>query len=1177
MTGIKLKPGLKELTDEEIAFLIKAVPDEKAIYLCDASMTLKPIFYSEGIPALSGYTKEGYAELMKKGDASSIIYRGDLPYVQENFASLLKDKNSIQVTYRIVRQDSSCTWVKACAVLEGTYRGELVVLVDFFNNTAEFSGPEEILQRSQTKVYVFDRKTKEMLYANGEAVEYPAGKQFLGKKCYEFLKGRTSPCENCILERMQKDPKIIEEVTSKNSAYLISTEKITWFGRDAIARYAEDVSYMHDEQLRTEAEKKSFESIINGLPVGIGVFKKTGDQINLITTNLAFSKLFHVPFVGGFSLPLAELMYYVPKEKVPLVKEALEKTFKEGQAELGVEFFTQGPNPRWFYCRGHADNPSSTGSQICYVTFSDYTLLKTTELELQASRERYKVATDNAHLVFWEFDIKNRRLLSPEKSLTKNGLLSDVLENVPDSILPGVDEEDRPVLKKMYDELYAGKPSASCTVGFTNDLGEHHYEYVFCQMVFDEKGKAYWGHGVTQFVDEEKKNELHYKKVLHDMLQLNEDSLVFFRVDLTSDQILENVDSNVPEINHQKVSTFSDFLNLLGQIIDDKKTNEEFQAFFNRERLISQFKEGKFSLKYEYSRRFEDGKVRFITAYFNMIENPYNHDVEATFNSVDTTSKAIKGMIEEKLTSKEFDAFTVVDTKSGQVSLRIEQASHDDAVPYISSIYDENAAYLRDNFVCEKDRADFTKQFVLSTAEEALKTSDSYTFSFFQMVKGEQRRKEIKYYYLGKKHNFILACKRDITLSYVREQEQIQKLNEAVKKAEEASKAKSDFLSRMSHDIRTPMNGIIGMTYIAKENKNPPSTDDCLEKISTSSKFLLGLVNDILDMAKVESGSIELHPAPYDPKVFVDYLNSVIKPLCDQKNIKFELKTKRIVTDRFPLMDQLRINQVFFNLLSNAVKFTPEGGRITYELDEYLVKDNLIHLKTIVSDTGIGMSEEFIQKHLFKPFSQEERKEYRQKAESGTGLGLAIVKSMLDLMNCTIQVNSELGKGTSYTITGEFKTVLASDFEKSEAKQKTEAEDKAFLKNKKILVCEDHPLNQEIIRYILEEAGAIVTLAEDGQEGLDIIKKNPPFFFDAVLMDIRMPVMDGLEATRHIRNLERPDAKSLPIVALTANAYDEEKEESKTAGMNAHLAKPIEPELLYETLNNLLFKKEEGK
>lgn len=1175
----QFKPGLKELTDDEIAFLIKAVPDEKAIYLCDSSMRMEAIYYSDGLAGLSGYSKEDYDELMKKGDASAIIYQNDLPNVKEAFSKLLDGKDQIQTIYRIIRQDNTCSWVKANAVLEGTYKGKIVLLVVFFNDTGNFNGPEEVIEHSQTKVYIFDRHNKEMLYANGEAIEHSNGKQYLGKKCYEFLKGRETACENCVAERLGLDCTEIGEIFTdvRGRSFLFSTEKISWFGKEAIARYAEDISYLRKEQLKTEAEKKSFESIINGLPVGIAVFKKSDSHIDLITTNHAFSNFFQLPFVGGISLPLDKLLKYVPEDKVSLVKSGLEKAFIEGQAEISMEVFVNRPNHRWVYCRGRADKSSSSNHQICYVAFSDYTLLKTTELELQASRERYKVAVDNAHLVFWEFDMKNRRIISPEKSLTKNGLSSDVVDNVPEVFLPATDEEDRPALKKMFDELYDGKPFASATVGFTNDRGEHHYEYAFCQTVYDEHGQPYWGHGVTQFVDEEKKSELHYKKVLHDMLQLNEDSLVFFRADLTSDQILEAIESNVKAISDCKADSFSAFLQVMSSIIDDEETNKDFQAFFAREHLIAQFKEGKTSLKYDFSRRFEDQKLHFVTASINMIENPYNHNVEATFNSVDSTSKVIKEMIEEKLTGKEFDAFTVVETKSGKLTLRIERASHDDAVPYIAPIYDDNADYLMQNFVYEKDRKDFKKSFVLSTAIKALESADSYSFSFYQVVRKELRRKETKYYYLDKKHDFILVCKRDISVSYAREQEQIKKLNEAVEKAEEASKAKSDFLSRMSHDIRTPMNGIIGMTYIAKENKNPPKTDECLDKISTSSKFLLGLVNDILDMAKVESGSIELHPTPYNPDLFFSYLNSLIKPLCDQKNIRFVLTTKNVVIDRYPLMDQLRINQVFFNLLSNAVKYTPEGGTISYELDEYMTEDNRLHMRAVVSDTGIGMSKEFIDKHLFKPFSQEDRREYRPKAEGGTGLGLAIVKSMLDLMNCTIEVSSELNKGTSYTISGVFDTVLASDYAKSEAQKKTKEDYKDLLKGKRILVCEDHPLNQEIIRYILEEAGMIVSLADDGQTGLKMIKESGHFFYDAVLMDIRMPVMDGLEATKEIRELDREDTKTLPIIALTANAYEEEKEESKAAGMNAHLAKPIEPNLLYQTLGSLLFKKEVKK
>jgi len=401
-------------------------------------------------------------------------------------------------------------------------------------------------------------------------------------------------------------------------------------------------------------------------------------------------------------------------------------------------------------------------------------------------------------------------------------------------------------------------------------------------------------------------------------------------------------------------------------------------------------------------------------------------------------------------------------------------------------------------------------------------------------------------------------------------EQQLEAEKELRLQADAANQAKSEFLSRMSHDIRTPLNGIIGMTYLAQEEKQSPSTADCLKKIDSSSKFLLGLVNDILDMSKAESGKIELHPEPYGSDAFFEYLNAVIMPLCQDKHIV--IKTQFEPTHGYyPLVDPLRVNQVFFNLLSNAVKFTPEGGSVTLFLKTSLSQDGK-HLDFVseVSDTGIGMSEKF-QKVLFQPFTQEGRVD--NSATRGSGLGLAIVKKMLDLMGCTIQVHSTMGKGTTFHLEGSFPAVPAALVERKKIEKQETVQDLSILEGKHVLLCEDHPLNQQIAKRLLEEKKMVVTIAEEGRMGLSLYQDSLPNFYDVILMDIRMPVMDGYEATKAIRSLSRKDAHEVPIIAMTADAFQEDVSKCFAVGMNGHLAKPIDPKILYETLANTLREK----
>ena len=377
----------------------------------------------------------------------------------------------------------------------------------------------------------------------------------------------------------------------------------------------------------------------------------------------------------------------------------------------------------------------------------------------------------------------------------------------------------------------------------------------------------------------------------------------------------------------------------------------------------------------------------------------------------------------------------------------------------------------------------------------------------------------------------------------------------ATQRANEASKVKSDFLSTMSHDIRTPMNAIINLTQLAQQEKDFSTVQAYLEKISVSGNFLLGLINDILDMSKIESGELTLNKERYSKKEFLTTIGTVINPLMDAKHLHFHVALES--GGYIILADKVRFNQIFFNLLSNAAKFTPEGGDVWFESSCHKQANGQLEMKYIVRDNGIGISEEFMQ-HLFEPFAQEHSK-LTDKTQ-GTGLGLAIVKRLVAAMNGTITAKSKLGEGTEFTI------VLHADIVEEEEESDTPQESQTDLSGMRILLVEDNETNIYVAQIILESMGCVVTIAKNGQEAVDTFAASKPSSFDAVLMDVRMPVMDGLAATKAIRALERPDAKTTPIIAMTAEAFDEERKRTLDAGMNAHLSKPIDAKQLHDAL-----------
>ena len=398
-------------------------------------------------------------------------------------------------------------------------------------------------------------------------------------------------------------------------------------------------------------------------------------------------------------------------------------------------------------------------------------------------------------------------------------------------------------------------------------------------------------------------------------------------------------------------------------------------------------------------------------------------------------------------------------------------------------------------------------------------------------------------------------------LKAVRKKEEVyqEKLLAAKKDAEQANQAKTDFLLRMSHDIRTPLNGIIGMLDVAERcRENIDKRDECQKKVRESAELLLELINEVLDMNKLESGKIVLEHVPFDMKAISRTVYTLVSRQAESRNI--EIIEEDCYLPHYRLIGSpLYYKRIMMNILSNAIKYNKAKGKIYIICREVEVNDNQVVIEFKCRDTGLGMSQEFV-KHVFEPFTQEDeatRSEY-----GGTGLGMSITKKLVDKMGGTITAESKKDKGSTFDVKIPFEIDSSEEITDSTGDWTTANS----IRGLKVLLAEDNSLNMEIAKFLLEEEGVSVVEAKNGKEAVEKFADSGVFEIDAILMDIMMPVMNGYEATGQIREMDRPDAKEVPVIAMTANAFTDDRIASKKAGMNEHLAKPLDTKLLMKTI-----------
>lgn len=584
------------------------------------------------------------------------------------------------------------------------------------------------------------------------------------------------------------------------------------------------------------------------------------------------------------------------------------------------------------------------------------------------------------------------------------------------------------------------------------------------------------------------------------------------------------------------------------------------------DQLLECYTKGQDRVSERYVAELKNGRHVWIRTEVSMVERPDTSEIIAFAYSRNVTKEKMLTHILEKIMSFEYDEIYTIDAMNGYISAVAKgHFALDNQLK--EGEYQQELKALMVRAGSEAEKRDIECKLNLEHICRKLEEKQSYEKEFSLISKnGDMRLKQLRFLYLNKQIGAILFTIKDIDDVVREEKEKQEKLEIALQMAEEANVTKTSFLASMSHEIRTPMNAIIGLNEIIREEAaNEKQVIDCTEKLDSASKYLLGLLNDILDMSRIESGNVILQHTKFNAAQFWENVNILARAQAKPAGINyvFEMKNTRC---KDLVGDATRLQQILVNLINNAVKFTPTGGTVKVEVEENEIVAGRGKYTIKVSDTGIGISPEFLP-NVFQAFTQEH--DGNTSIYGGSGLGLSIAKNYAHLMDGDITVESNIGQGTTFTV--EVWLGMLQDEEDTSNIGKMPDKAELSFEGKKMLLVEDHPLNTMVATRLLEKKKSIVVHAENGQIAVDLFNNSELGEYDAILMDIRMPVMDGIEATKVIRALNRADAKTVPIIAMTANAYDEDRQKTKAAGMNEHLAKPIDPQLLYETLDKYIF------
>lgn len=1151
---------------EELAHVINSIPGGIAAYDFNDMQNPRRLFCSDGVAKLFGCSDA--ADLQHyAANPWSMVFKEDYQRVYDAFQHMFISSDTLDLSYRITRKDQVLEWVH----LNGKAINGIFYAV-FTGMSDEAKLFQQISNEAAQGIYVIDKKNHDLLYYNENVELFLTGKNNAwGKKCYTALHDKQTPCTFCPLSMIKNIEKPQELTFSNGKSYEIRAKELEWNGLPAYTLFINDITDKITSSRKTEQLEQFYQTLVQNLPGGIAVIRFDMAKKQMLPEYISegFAAMTGMSTDEAYALYKNDATAGVHPDDLDYIIGRLNQHLKKHLDTCESIYRLRKKDGSYIWIKNNSSLILSPNEiPLIYAVYSDITKEIAAQNKL---RQKY-----------------NDLLLRQQNYPLSNEILSGYCDITANRILRIYDKTGIDPLQKFGFERQNFFKGLATLIESPEE--RQHFLNTFLNAPLLEK----FAQGINSqelecFIRMPHDNSGHYLKCVINMIESPDNGHtigVLSVLDLTQFKINDQISMHLAHAHYDFIATCdfnSDsyqlfFTNSKANLMPPEQGSysknivaflQTFTVPKDREFCMEMFDPANMqrrlyhenSYSFHYSLKDEQGHIYTKNMIVFLIDQRLNkvgmaraditdyvREQRALLNTLAYTFEQLSII---NLVTKEFTMYTrksVLQNLSPYKCADFNRALHKLSLPYTKLAADETAA--------EK----FSLPVILSRLAEK---PQGYEFTLPYLANdGSEKNKQINVLWGDEGHHTICLVRCDVTDIISAEKNSRSVLQNALDLAQEANRAKTDFLSAMSHDIRTPMNAIIGMTDLALDDlDNRQHLSEYLDIIKSSSSHLLTLINDILDMSRIEKGKLKLARTSFNLSVEIDRFCSRYQLLMDKNSLNFLHNAELLHCNC--IGDTAQLQRIWDNLVSHACKFTPPGGTVTFSACE-LPSDNerLGWYKFTISDTGIGIDSESLQ-HLFDPFFRSS--DVISKHIEGSGLGLAIVKNIVDYKGGTISVTSRQGEGTTFTVTLPLHFDTAAEHPVEKPTHTFGSADFDF-SGKSLLLAEDHPINQKVAELILEKTGAAVTIVENGLQCTELFTGSAKGSFDAILMDIQMPVMNGYEAAQAIRSSTHPQSATIPIIAMTANAFAEDIKNALSAGMNAHIAKPIDPQKLYETL-----------